>query len=214
VNGDVDAAFRDTLRKLEDAGATIVEVDLGEDFMALAARSTWPIFFHETMPALQAFLAANDVPASFEQIYEGLGPQIREAWSRAVVPSAPGHVSVEKYRAALRGRAELRRRLASSAFARADAMLFPTTPCAAPRIDSQWQFEVGGMTVTDLFLSRHTHPSSCAGGPGVSLPMALNAHGLPLGLELDAAPGRDRKLLALARRVERLLGRLPAPAAL
>jgi mandelamide amidase len=149
-----------------------------------------------------------------EQIYDGLGPQIHEGWSRAVVPSAPGHVSDEKYQAALNGRAELRRRLASSAFAGADALLFPTTPCAAPRIDSQWKFEVGGKAVTDVFLARHTHPSSCAGLPGISLPMALNARGLPLGLELDAAPGRDRELLALARRVERVLGRLPAPVAL
>ena len=35
--------------------------------------------------------------------------------------------------------------------------------------------------------SRNTHPSSSAGVPGISLPMALNSEGLPLGLELDAA---------------------------
>ncbi|MGH8067526.1 MAG: hypothetical protein ACRERE_20285 [Candidatus Entotheonellia bacterium] len=41
--------------------------------------------------------------------------------------------------------------------------------------------------------------------------MALNSEGLPLGLELDAAAGRDRDLLALARRVERVIGRVPGP---
>jgi mandelamide amidase len=41
--------------------------------------------------------------------------------------------------------------------------------------------------------------------------MAVNAEGLPLGLELDAAAGRDRELLALARRVERILGGVPRP---
>ena len=35
--------------------------------------------------------------------------------------------------------------------------------------------------------------------------------GLPLGLELDAAVGRDRDLLALARRVEQVIGRVPGP---
>jgi len=215
LDGEVDSAFREALRKLRDAGATIVEVDLGEDFMALANRSTWPIFFHETMSAVQRFLVANDVPATFEQIYEGLGEQIKAGWSRAVVPSGPGYASDEKYQAALNvGRAELRRRLATSAFGSADALLFPTTPCAAPRIDSQWKFEVGGKAVSDIFLSRNTHPSSCAGVPGISLPMALSTHGLPLGIELDAAPGRDRELLVLARGVERVLGRLSAPAAL
>ena len=42
--------------------------------------------------------------------------------------------------------------------------------------------------------------------------MGLNAEGLPLGLELDAAAGRDRDLLALARRVERVVGPVAGPA--
>lgn len=73
-------------------------------------------------------------------------------------------------------------------------------------------FQVAGRNVTDVFLSRNTHPSSSAGLPGISLPMALSSEGLPLGLELDAASGRDRDLLAMARRVERVIGRVPGPA--
>src|SRR6266511_4193569 len=99
----------------------------------------------------------------------------------------------------------------SIAFGQADALLFPTTPCAAPRTENQWKFQVGGKDVADIFLSRNTHPSSSAGVPGISLPMALNSEGLPLGLELDAAAGRDRDLLALARRVEQVIGRVPGP---
>src|SRR5260370_30268012 len=98
------------------------------------------------------------------------------------------------------------------AFKRADALLFPTTPCAAPRIEDQWKFQVGGKDVTDTFLCWNTHPSSSAGVPGITLPMALNSDGLPLGLELDAAAGRDRDLLALARRIERVIERVPGPA--
>jgi hypothetical protein len=41
--------------------------------------------------------------------------------------------------------------------------------------------------------------------------MAVNEEGLPLGLELDAAAGRDLDLLALARRVEWVLGHVPRP---
>jgi mandelamide amidase len=212
LDDQAESAFRETLRKLRAAGAEIVEVDLGGDFFALANRTTWPIFFHDTMPAVRNFLAANEVPVSFEQIYAGLGEHIKSAWSRGVVPSGPGYVSDEKYLGALgTDRQELRRRLASVAFAQADALLFPTTPCAAPRIEDQWKFQVGGKDVTDIFLSRNTHPSSAAGLPGISLPMALSQEGLPLGLELDAAPGRDRELLALARRVEQVVGRVPGP---
>lgn len=50
-----------------------------------------------------------------------------------------------------------------------------------------------------------------AGVPGISLPMTLNSEGLPLGLELGAAVGRDRDLLALARGVEQVIGRVPGP---
>ncbi|WP_242344576.1 amidase family protein [Anaeromyxobacter terrae] len=213
VDVRTETAFRETMRKLEDAGAGLVEVDLGGDFLDLTARTTWPIFFHETMPAVREFLASNEVPVSFEQIHAGLGEHINASWSRAVVPSGADYVSEEKYLTALNaGRPELRRRLASIVFGRADALLFPTTPCAAPRIENQWMFQVGGKDVSDIFLARNTHPSSSAGIPGISLPMALNPEGLPQGLELDAASGRDRDLLVLARRVEQVIGLVPRPA--
>jgi mandelamide amidase len=179
--------------------------------MALANGVTWPIFFHDTMPAIREFLAINEVPVSFEEIFAGLGEHIREGWSRSVVRSGPGVISDEKYLAAMNARHELRRRFASNAFERTDALLFPTTPCAAPRIEVQWNFHVAGLDVTGVFLPRNTHPSNSAGVPGISLPMAVNAEGLPLGLELDAAAGHDRDLLELARRVERIIGHVPGP---
>ena len=214
VDAEVDCAFRETLRRLKNAGAELVEVDLGDDFLTLSDRTTWPIFFRETMHAVREFLDANEVPVSFEQIHAGLGERIKSSWSRFVMPSGAGYVSDETYLAALHaGRRLLRRRLASMVFGSADALLFPTTPCAAPRIENPWKFQVGNGEVTDIFLSRNTHPSSSAGVPGISLPMALNSHGLPLGLELDAPAGRDHELLVLARRVQQVIGRLPAPAA-
>jgi indoleacetamide hydrolase len=189
-----------------------VEIDLGGDFLALTARTTWPIFFHETLPAVREFLAANEVPVSFEQIYAGLGEHIKHSWSRSVVPSSAEYVSEKTYCAALNAhRQELRRRLASIAFGHADALLFPTTPCGAPQIEKRWKFQVGGKDATDIFLSRNTHPSSSAGVSGINLPMGLNSEGLPLGLDLDAAADRDRDLLALARRVEQVIGPVPGP---
>lgn len=213
VDSDVESAFRETLRKLRDAGAELLEVDLGHDFLALAERATWPVFLHEAEPALRAFLAGNDVPASFEQIHAGLGEPLRARWSHAVVPSGPGYVAEAAYRAALRqDRDELRRRFATLAFGVADALLLPTTPSAAPPIAQQWSFRAAGSEVTDLFLARHTVAASAAGLPGISIPMGVDAQGLPLGLEVDTAAGRDRALLVLARRIEAVIGSAPAPA--
>ena len=215
VDGQAESLFREALRELQNAGAELVEIDLGEDFVSLTARTTWPIFFHETLPGVREFLALNEVPVSFEQIYAGLGEHIKQGWSRYVVPSSAEYVSDDAYRTALTAnRQELRRRLASIAFGQADALIFPTTPCGAPQIEHQWKFHVAGNEVTDIFLSRNTHPSSSAGVPEISLPMGLNSEGLPVGLELDAAAGRDRDLLVLARAVEQVIGPVPGPAGL
>jgi mandelamide amidase len=212
VDPAVDALFRETLRKLKDAGADIVEIDLGADFSALAERSTWPIFFHETMPAVREFVERNGVPATFEQIYEGLGSHIKGRWSKLVIPGAPAYFSDEAYRAVMTtSRPELQRRYSTIAFAQADALIFPTTRCAAPAIENQWKFQVAGQEVNDTFLAKNTHPANCAGLPGISIPMGLSPDRLPLGLEIDANAGRDRELLNLARRVERIVGPLGAP---
>jgi len=47
VDPEVEAPFRDVVRRLREAGAEIVEVDLGDDFGALTQTATWGIFFHE-----------------------------------------------------------------------------------------------------------------------------------------------------------------------
>ena len=206
VDPVVEAIFRESLRKLTDAGAVVVEIELGSDFNALAEKVTWPIFFHETMPAVREFVAANGIPASFEQIYEGLGKNFKEAWTQFVVPGAPGFVSEEAYRTVMnKYRPALQRRYSAKAFAHADALLFPTTPCAAPRIDSQWKFAVAGSEVTHRFLSRNTYPGSGAGLPGISIPMGVSQDLLPVGLEMDGPVGGDRKLLLLADRIEQVL---------
>jgi mandelamide amidase len=101
VDEQTDGIFRETLQKLKDAGAELVEVDLGGDFLALANGVTWPIFFHDTMPAIREFLAVNEVPVSFEEIFAALGAHIQEGWSRSVVPFGPDCISEEKYRVAL-----------------------------------------------------------------------------------------------------------------
>ena len=62
VDEETPELFREALRKLEDAGAELVEIDLGVDFHDLTARTTWPIFFHETLTAVREFLAATKCP--------------------------------------------------------------------------------------------------------------------------------------------------------
>jgi Asp-tRNA(Asn)/Glu-tRNA(Gln) amidotransferase A subunit family amidase len=77
-------------------------------------------------------------------------------------------------------------------FPAVDAIVTPTAPQAA--------FPFGG-NIPD------TQGDFCAlanisGCPAISLPMAMNADGLPLGLQIMAAHGQDRRVLTIASAYE------------
>jgi indoleacetamide hydrolase len=213
VDPEVEAHFKDTLRRLRDAGAEVIEIDLGEDFRSLAERATWNIFFHETMPDISEFLAQKKLPVSFDQIYDKLKSEIKDLWTEMVLPSGSAFTSEETYKAALHvERPEIQRRFAEIfAHHRADAFVFPTTPCVAPSIEHRMQFTIAGHDVSYLVLAQNTVPTSGAGLPGVSVPIGQSNNNLPIGIEIDGAHGADRALLGLAQRVQTIIGYLPAP---
>ncbi|THK34051.1 amidase [Ensifer sp. MPMI2T] len=212
IEPDIEAHFKDTIQRLRQAGAEVVEVDLGEDFSSIAERSTWSIFFHETMEAISEFLQHNDVPTTFDEIYNGLKSGLKDAWGHVVLPSGPGF-SPEAYQTSVSvDRPEIQRRF-GEALARsgARALFFPTTPSTAPRIEHQSKFLIAGHEVSDLVLAQHTITASIAGLPAISIPTGVSSNGLPFGLELDGEQDRDRSLLQLARRVEASVGMLSTP---
>jgi mandelamide amidase len=208
ADSEVEARFHEVVRQLRDAGAEVVEVDLGDDFNALIQTTTWGIFAHETMGAISDFLRRHNIPTTFEAIYEGLKPQLRQAWGHIVLPDGAGATSAEAYQTALNvSRPEIQRRFDKAFVAQeAQAILQPTTPCTAPLIEEQAIVRIAGQDVSYLTLANHTVSASSIGLPGVSLPMGLSRTGLPIGLELDALLGSDQVLLDLARRIEGVLG--------
>ncbi|OZI21396.1 amidase [Bordetella genomosp. 9] len=210
---EVAARFKETVWQLRDAGANVVEVDLGQDFFERALTATWHIFFRETKAAVDKFIRQNNVPLTFDGIVDGLKPGLKDVWTRFVLPSGQGYISDEEYRHAQgRERAEIKRRYAE-AFARtgAAALILPTTPSTAPMIGQEDKIMLGGQETSQLVLANNTIPASAAGLPGVSLPIGESEKGLPIGLELDGPYGRDRSLLYVARRVEAVVGTLPSP---
>ncbi|GGA40739.1 amidase family protein [Dyella nitratireducens] len=207
VDAEVEARFRESLRQLRDAGAEVIEVDLGDDYGSLVHSATWPIFFHETMGALTEFLRSHQIPATFDEIHQALSPELQEIWGYMVLPGGGGAISRETYQTALSiTRPEIQRRL-DKVFAAQGAMaiLQPATPCTAPLIDQQKKFVIGGKEVTDLSLAINTVSASSVGLPGINLPIGLSGNGLPIGLELDGPLQSDRAMLSLARRVEAVL---------
>src|SRR5258706_2303085 len=203
--------FQETLGRLRQAGADIIEVDLGEEFAAVARKVTWSLFFHETMPDVTQFLQSNNIPATFEAIYDQLAPEIKESWSKSVLPTGEGYVpdaAIRSIRSTDRAKLQS---LYAAAFTRADALVLPTTRCPAPEITKQTRFPVAGEDQAPPFLSRNTFPASGAGLPANTVPMGLTVEKLPVGFEIEAAPGGDRSLLSLAARIEMAIGSIPAP---
>lgn len=84
-----------------------------------------------------------------------------------------------------------------------DCIAMPTVPGEPPALD-----EVASMTAAQggaLFerVVRQTSPATLAGVPSVSIPAGRSAQtGLPVGLMLEGPWGSDRRLLAIARRID------------
>ena len=84
-----------------------------------------------------------------------------------------------------------------------DACLTPVSLVAPPMLDSPDTVQVRGQTVlTRDAVMGFTVPQNLAGLPAVAFPGALAEDGLPFGLQLTGAPGRDTAVLCIAGLLE------------
>lgn len=83
-----------------------------------------------------------------------------------------------------------------------DILLMPATPCSAPLI-GQDTIEIDGVAVPARpFLGVYTQPLSFVGLPIVAVPLRP-AGGMPIGVQIVAAPWRESAALRVARALER-----------
>ncbi|MDR7127193.1 amidase [Pseudotabrizicola sp. 4114] len=91
--------------------------------------------------------------------------------------------------------------------ARHPFVLTPTTPCPAWPVGDIAPKIIGGLPATPRDHAAFTPQANHAGSPAISLPCGHTGTGLPLGLQIMAAPGADAALLALAQDLEPILAR-------
>ena len=196
------------LERLAAAGATLIESDL-PDVHALSARCS-AIAAYEQGPALTQYLREVGDAHDCEAIFAGLAsPDVQHLLG----PRRRGF-DESSYREALTEARPALQQLYRSYFAdhRLDAIIFPTTQIAAPRLIELDQVTVAGRTLSTLLAStRNANPAAIAGSPALSVPAGLTGDGLPVGIELDAAEGGDRRLLAIGALLADILPPVPPP---
>ena len=82
-----------------------------------------------------------------------------------------------------------------------DVLVTPTLPTTAPRLNTLGaELATAGDQYMD-FVS-FTYPFNCTGQPAISLPLGMDSHGLPIGVQLVGPPRGEAVILGLAAQLE------------
>jgi Asp-tRNA(Asn)/Glu-tRNA(Gln) amidotransferase A subunit family amidase len=162
-----------------------------------------------------ADLDASALAAVLISNAEGLGGETPERLNRLSPELSPIYRGFTKYRMLLpaaavaksaRVRTAMRRRLAAL-FEDVDVLAWPTVPAVAPPLEAPLVELPSGTTTADEANVRGAGLANLTGIPGISVPVGFGADGMPIGLQLQAAWGRDELLLDAAEALERANGR-------
>ncbi len=88
-----------------------------------------------------------------------------------------------------------------SLFTEFDVLLAPTTPCVAPSLDQETMVIDGREVLVRPHLGLYTQPLSFIGLPVLSVPIP-QPQGLPVGVQIIAAPYQEAKILRVAAFLE------------
>jgi aspartyl-tRNA(Asn)/glutamyl-tRNA(Gln) amidotransferase subunit A len=196
-----DTVSEDVAPEVRDACEAAIEelrAETGGEVREIALADLEPA-------ALATVLIANTeslggiAPEQLNDIHPDLSPVNRGLIKyRMLLPAA---ASVKAYRI----RTLMRHRVAA-AFEDVDVVAWPTVPAVAPPLETPLVELPSGTLTADQANVRGGALANLTGIPGISVPVGLS-EGLPIGLQLQAAWGRDELLLDAAEALERANGR-------
>lgn len=192
----INEAIETAAGKLKDAGATVTDVYLPEEFAWV-----W-----KALPIMGVEGYTNNARQRAEKIRSGVTPPLKPKAVTKFSGKYQGFqmgalselIPATYYLQAQRIRRWLRDKV-NAVLSDYDAVLMGTTPAPAPK-----DLTISG---TDILLQ----PWSKLGNPAISIPGGLSPDGLPIGLQLVAPTLADESLLATGAWCESVLGRLPIP---
>jgi Asp-tRNA(Asn)/Glu-tRNA(Gln) amidotransferase A subunit family amidase len=177
----------DSLRS--EVNGEVIEVELPEQDLILPTA----------VLVAQSEEAAHLTPANLNSLPDELSVLNRGVLKlRGLIP---GSLTARAFLA----RAQARRNLAEL-FERIDLLAWPTVPAVAPPLTDPMIELPSGPTSADAGNARQGVIANLTGVPGVNVPVGLDG-GLPVGLQLLGAWGRDGMVLDAAEALERATNR-------
>ncbi|MCJ7603906.1 MAG: Asp-tRNA(Asn)/Glu-tRNA(Gln) amidotransferase subunit GatA [Desulfobulbaceae bacterium] len=213
LDPEVEAAVKNGVEKLQEAGATVREVSLPHTEYGVAA-------YYIIAPAeASSNLARYDGvkygmrdmdAASLMDMYKktrskGFGTEVKRRIIMGTYALSSGYYDAY-YKKASQVRTLIVRDY-QKAFAECDVLLSPVTPTPAWKIGEKIHDPLS-MYLSDVL----TIPANLAGIPGLSVPCGISRAGLPIGLQIQAAHFQEEKLLRVGFNLEQrldMVGRKP-----
>jgi aspartyl-tRNA(Asn)/glutamyl-tRNA(Gln) amidotransferase subunit A len=206
LSPEIDAIWTRGMEMLRDAGAETVDISLPHTKYALAT-------YYIVAPAeASSNLARYDgVRYGLREVAEGdslndmymktraagFGTEVKRRILIGTYALSAGYYDAY-YLKAQKVRALIARDFKAAFDGGVDVILTPTTPSAAFGLDEEITDPVT-MYLNDVF----TVPTSLAGLPGLSVPVALTDAGLPQGLQLIGRPFDEETVLRAGRALEK-----------
>ncbi len=209
---EIDALWQQGLDWLRQAGAEIVDVSLPHTKHGLATY--YIVAPAEASSNLARYdgvrFGARDGGEDLRDLYErtraeGFGPEVRRRILIGTYVLSAGYYDAY-YLKAQKIRALILKDF-TDAFAGVDALLTPTAPSAAFAQGENMDDPIK-MYLNDLF----TVPANLAGVPAASVPVGLDANGLPLGLQVIGKRFDEETVFAVSAALEQAAGFSALPA--
>lgn len=182
VDEEVKRIVEKAAREFEKMGARVEEVSLPH-----VEDSAEP----STQIALAEALEYHESQGYFPAHAADYGADVRKRLEMGSAVRAVDYLKAQQVRE--RVREDFR-----AAFERVDAIIAPTTPCAAPRLGHDTVKIAGETPSVRGALVRMNRPANFTGFPVISLPCGLTKRGLPIGMALHGPEWAEAKLLRIA----------------
>jgi aspartyl-tRNA(Asn)/glutamyl-tRNA(Gln) amidotransferase subunit A len=204
LDAEVEQTVRSSLKVYESLGATIKEISLPHSpyavavyyLVATAEASSNLARYDGVHYGYRAKEYADLIDMYSRSRGEGFGKEVKRRIMLGTYALSSGYKDAY-YVKALRVRRLIKEDF-DKAFAACDVIAGPTTPTAAFKIGEKAEDPLA-MYLSDIY----TISCNLAGLPGISIPCGFTKAGLPIGLQLLAAPFEEEKLLRVARMHER-----------